>query len=227
VRQAVARAVDRQALVAGPLGGHAELIEELVAPPVFGYDGKIPPTPYDAAAARRLLAEAGYANGFAVDLEYMPRKYRAMDAVARALTAQLGRVGIRLRPRPFEASDLLPRVERREPTFYLWGWISTGGDAGVTYDYLVRSPGQGYGVDNGGGYANPEVDRLLEQAAQLLRSDDRRAALQAVARRLHADRPVLPLYLQTDLYAMARDLDFRPRADRRVRGIELRWKPAP
>ena len=48
--------------------------------------------------------------------------------------------------------------------------------------------------------------------------------LEAVAEKVHDDVPAVPLYLQTDLYAVARDLDFQPRVDRRIRGAQLRWR---
>jgi peptide/nickel transport system substrate-binding protein len=224
VRRAVALALDRGALVAGPLGGEAEVVDQIVAPGVFGSFEDLPALPFDPAESRRLLAAAGYGGGFAVTLDYMPGRYRGMDPLVRLLGVQLEAVGIRLTPRPWETHEFFARTARRETAFHLLGWMSTSGDAGATYDFLVHSPGGGYGTQNAGGYASPEVDRLIEAAARRLDSGERLKMLRAVAERLQADLPLIPLYRQIDLYAVSPDLEFEPRVDRRIRGAQLRFR---
>jgi ABC-type transport system substrate-binding protein len=220
----VALAIDRERLVGGPLGGYAEIVDQVVAPAVFGYDATLAPLAHDPGEARRLLANAGVAPGVSLDLDFMPSKYRAMDAVVSGLASDLRSVGVEARPRPWEAADFIARIERHDPVLFLWGWMSTGGDANVSYDYLLRSPRNGFGIDNGGAYSSPEVDRLLEQATHELDPLRRKERLAAVARRIQGDAAVVPLYRQTDLYGVARDLEFHPRVDRRIRGAHLRWR---
>ena len=196
-----------------------------MAPGVFGFYEDLPPLPFDRAEARRLLAAAGYAGGFTVALDYMPAPYQAMDPVVRLLGVQLEEVGIRLTPRPWETHEFFARTARRETALHLLGWMSTSGDAGATYDFLIHSPGGGYGTQNAGGYASPETDRLIEAAARRLDPAERLKILRTVAERIQADMPLVPLYRQTDLYALSSDLDFEPRVDRRIRGTQLRWRP--
>jgi peptide/nickel transport system substrate-binding protein len=224
VRRAVALALDRAALVGGPLGGGADVVDQIVAPGVFGFYPDLPRLPFDRGEARRLLAAAGYADGFTVALDYMPARYRAMDPVVRLLGAQLEEVGIHLTPRPWETHEFFARTARRETAFHLLGWMSTSGDAGATYDFLIHSPGGGYGTQNAGGYASPEADRLIEAAAHRLDPAERLKILRTVAEKIQADMPLVPLYRQTDFYALAADLEFEPRVDRRIRGVQLRWR---
>lgn len=224
VRRAVAQAIDREALVAGPLAGQAEVVDQIVGPQVFGYHASLPKRRHDVAEARRLLAEAGYAKGFEVDLDMAATDetpHPALAGVARDLAA----LGIRVRPRPNDLAALLDRVERRDTAFYLMGWISTSGDAGSSAEYLLHTPGGAYGIDNGGGYSNPEFDRLLLEASRRLDSEERRMLLRRAFERIDEDVPVVPLYRQTDLYAVARNLEFVPRLDREIRGAEMRWTP--
>lgn len=226
VRRAVAHAIDRRALVAGPLGGHGEVADQLVTPASFGFDDGLEPIAFDPGVSRRLLTEAGFPQGFGVALDFMPGKYRGTEAVVQALVTQLAAVGIRVRARRFEREAFVPRVEAGDTAFYLLGWMNTSGDAEVAYDYLVHTPGEGYGQKNGGRYSAPEVDRLLEQASQGQGPEARLSLLVAVARKLRTDLPVVPLYRLTDLYAVARGLVFEPRVDRLIAGWELRWEEA-
>lgn len=224
VRRAIALAVDRAALVSGPLRGHAATIDQVVSPSVAGHDPGLPPLPHDLAEARRLLAEAGLPTGFDVPLELMPAKYRAMPEVARAIAADLLRIGIRVTLRPFPMPEFLSRRETGSGGLYLQGWMTTGWDAGLTYDQLLHTRTGGHGSANGTGYSDPTVDRTIEEAAAEMSPDARIARYNELARRVQADVPLVPLYLQDDMYAVARDLELEPTVTRAIRGAAMRWK---
>ena len=224
LRQAVALAVDREALVLGPLEGRAELIDQIVAPAVFGYDHTLPAHAHDPAAARRLVEATHHPAHHAIELEYMPSKYQAMPAVAERIAADLKAAGMSVVLQPRETIELFARVERHEPTMFLMGWTCSGGDAAVTYNYLLRTPAEGYGSYNGGSYSNPELDDLLERAGSLLQHPQRDTLLARVARVVHHDVAVVPLYRQADLYLTHQDLVLMPRLDRRIQCASLRWR---
>lgn len=226
VRRAVALAIDRQRLVRETLGGLATPCDQAVAPEVFGHHSGLRPIPHDPEQARRLLAEAGWGQGFGVALDYMPGKYRAVDAVLAVVSSDLARVGVTVRPQPADPGLFFDRLARQETSFYLMGWMSSSGDAGITLEYLLHSPGPRYGVSNGSGFADPALDALLEQAASQTEARDRLPLLQRAAELVHESLPVVPLYRQTDLYGVAEGLVFEPRLDRRVRGFDLRWSDA-
>jgi peptide/nickel transport system substrate-binding protein len=227
VRRAAALALDRPALVREALGGDADVVDQLVAPAVFGYDADLPSLRFDLAEARRLMAAAGHASGFDVTLDFMPEKYVSMPAVVSVLLRQLAAIGIRVRPRPASTPDFFQRLERRRTAFYLMGWSASSGDAGVSYDALLHTPGSGRGAQNGGSYSSPAVDRLLDEAAGTLEDGVRRGLLKELAQRIATDVPCIPLYRQTDLYAVARDLVFEPTALRAIYGARMRWVAGP
>jgi peptide/nickel transport system substrate-binding protein len=221
VRKAVSLAIDRQSLVNEALGGHAEVIEQLIAPGVFGFNPRLAPVSSDIALARRLLSEAGFPKGFAVDLDFMPKKYLAMPKVVAVLAKQLGIVGIEVRPRPQEAETFFQRIERHDTAFYLMGWIASSGDAGVSYGYLAHSPIGGLGAENGAGYSNPRVDSLLDRSTGELRVGDRQQLLMDVGAAIHEDKPMIPLYRQEDIYAVGPRLGFDPHLGRMIRGVSM------
>ncbi|HEX6739182.1 MAG TPA: ABC transporter substrate-binding protein, partial [Vicinamibacteria bacterium] len=226
VRRAAALAVDRQALVQGPLGGFAEAIDQIVPPEVFGYDRTVPARPHDPETARRLLREAGYAGGFDVDLDYVPGRYRAIEEVTEAVSQDLGQVGIRCRLRPSGGEAFLDRVRRHQTSLYIIGIIGITGDAAWAYGWMLHTPRAGYGGINGGAFSDEGLDRLIEDATVPLAPRERQRLHFAAAHRVYEQVPVIPLYRQTDLYAMSRDLAFEPRLDRRLDGAGLRWLTA-
>lgn len=225
VRDALSLAVDREALVRGPLRRLAATVDQVVGPEVFGFHDALRPVPHDPERARALLAEAGWTDGFAVDLDYPIGKYRGAELVAAELVRQLAPVGIRLRPRPQAPEEFFGRLGRRDTSLYLLGWIGTSGDAGPSYEYLLRTTRGGFGHDNAGGYSNPELDRLVEQARHLGPAD-RLPLLRRVAEIVYHDKPVIPLYRAADVYALDRRLEFTPRLDRRLLAAEIRWRHA-
>ena len=222
VRRAVALGIDREALVKEPLGGLAEVLDQPLAPEVFGYASGLERLGYDPEEARRLLAEAGV-TGFETALDFVPGKYRDIERVVEAVVADLGRLDIRVKPRPSSYPQYLERLDRRDTPFYVRGW-STSVSAAHTYDYLLHSPRDGYGSSNAGGYSNPDLDALLATARREADDAKRLQALRRGAEIVRRDMPLVPLYRQFNLYAAAAGLDFQPRLDRTVRGVELAWR---
>jgi peptide/nickel transport system substrate-binding protein len=224
VRRAVALGLDRQALVSGPLEGEGEVVDQIVGPQVFGFDPELAPWPHDVDASRGLLAAAGWPQGFDVELDFAGEPEGSAARATAALAEQLLRIGIRARPRAQDLASLMRRVESRDTSFYVMAWISSAGDFSSSAEYLLRTPENGYGIDNGGLYSNPEVDALLERAVATPLPAQRLALLRQVARLVHDDVPVVPLYRRSDIYAVAADLAFEPRLDRDIRGAQIRWR---
>jgi peptide/nickel transport system substrate-binding protein len=223
VRTALALAIDRDVLVRDPLRRLAAAVDQVVGPEVFGYHDALPTVPHDPQRARALLAEAGWPDGFAVDLDFPTGKYRGAELVTAELVRELAPVGVRLRLRPQTPEAFFARLARRDTSLYLLGWIGTSGDAGPSYEYLLHTSTDGFGHENAGGYSNPELDRLVERARHL-GPVDRLPLLRRVAEIVHRDKPVIPLYRAADVYALDRRLEFAPRLDRRIRAAEIRWR---
>jgi len=115
-------------------------------------------------------------------------------------------VGIRVTPRAWEPAAFFSRLERRQSSSYLLGWMSTNGDAGLTYEYLLHTPGAQKGVGNGGLCSDAELDASLSAASTLMGRNERAAALGKVAARLLATLPVVPLYAQNGAHGELNDL---------------------
>jgi peptide/nickel transport system substrate-binding protein len=193
VRRAVYQAVDIDAIVAKVLRGQATPTGSFVSGLVVGYlpelDRRLP---YDPAAARRLLAEAGYPNGFSVQLDCVNVTFRA--AVCQAIAAMLAQVGIRATFQPSPSPLFFPKLTQATSSFFEFGWSPTT-DAWSMLNSTVRSyDGAGAGAFNGGRYSNPKLDALID-GIRVEPDFDRRRHLVGEALRLMADDlPLLPLY---------------------------------
>ena len=223
VREAVALAIDRDALVAGPLHGYAEGVEQLPSPSEVGFDLALPRRAFDLSRARRLLAEAA-PGGFDVRLDYMGGKYLAIDAVVEALSGQLARAGVRVKPVASAPAEYLRRVESHDVSLYVLGWTNESASAHETYASLLHSPRDGFGATNGGAYSNADLDALLEAVPGAQDQDQRVDLLRRVTRLVNSEVPVVPLYRPKDLYAFTADLAFEPRLYPRISLARLRWK---
>jgi peptide/nickel transport system substrate-binding protein len=218
VRRAISLALDREALVRAMLHGRGAPAGQMVGPKVFGYAPEIRPPRRDLAAARRLLAAAGYPGGLEAVLEY-----RDGQEVA-ALRAQLAEAGIRLRAAPRSWSELYPRLLRGQVAFYYGSWQCSSGDASDLFDNKVhsRDPARGYGDSNSNGYSNPALDKLIESSGATLNMNERRRILESAMRLLDADLPLIPLAIPFNLFGVRTALAWAPRLDARIQAADMR-----
>ena len=215
VRQAISAAIDRQAIIAQVMQGFG-LPAGQVLPP--GYDltsSKLGPDPYDPDRARRLLAEAGLAQGLAVTLLAPNDRYVNDEQVAQAIGQMLARVGIRVRIDVSPGSVVLQRMSRAEFGFALWGWGSETGEPIAALRALLGTRGAsgGSGTANRGRYSNPELDRLLDRASAEIDRDKLRALAAEATELAIADLALIPLYFQPAIWALRTGLTMEPRAD--------------
>ncbi len=208
VREAIDLAIDRRELARAAGPNRVEPAYGLVPQ---GVVGSVPiesiPQP-DPVRAKELLAAAGYPDGVEVELAHAGVWGPAVSYLEEAL----GRVGIRLRVRQQPYDEFYQRILNGECSLYIFGWTFPFGDASDLLEGLVhtRVPGRRLGLQNGSGYSDPEVDRLIEQAAREPGTALRQDAIRKVLARLAADRPYIPLYHRVRLAAVREELTLRP-----------------
>jgi peptide/nickel transport system substrate-binding protein len=213
VRQALSKAINRQAVAERLMDGAALPAANLVSPPVFGHAPDLKPEPYDPEGAKRLLAEAGYADGFAMTLSATNNRYVNDEQIAQAVAQMLARVGVRARVEALPVSAYLTKGGKGEFAFAMLGWGSFSGDLALRSLVATADPARGFGAFNWSGYSNPRVDDLLERAFASV-DEKRREALARDAMRLAMrDYAVIPLHHQVATWAMRKPLAYAPRTD--------------
>ena len=201
VRRAVYQAIDVDTIVAKVLRGQATPTGSHLSRLVDGYVPELDKRlPHDPAAARALLKEAGYADGFSVTLDCVNVTYRA--AVCQAIAAMLAQVGIRVTFQPSPSATFFPKLTQATTSFFEFGW-SPGTDAWVMLQNTVRSyDGVGSGAFNGGRYSNPKLDQLIDAIRVEPDIAKRRQMVGDTLRLLQADLPLIPLYRRTLTWVM-------------------------
>jgi peptide/nickel transport system substrate-binding protein len=196
VRQAIARAIDRPALVKDTLGGHGEPARNPLPPSIWGFGSRTKELGLDRQAARRLLGSAGVAEGFEVTLMVVdaPRPYLpAPLEVAARIRDDLAHVGIRTKVREVKTwSDYLARATRGEYDLAVLGWQADTVDPN---DFLSVLLGSEYvGTTNRSRYRSPAMDALLKQGRRGRDPKERAVSYRDAQVLFQKDMPWVPLY---------------------------------
>lgn len=220
VRQAIDLALDRDR-VAAARSPNAVAARHIVTQMVFGHDPEAPAPARDLEAARRLLTSAGYPNGFDVTLhDVNPGPNPAADEVK----AQLLEIGIRVKIDSASSVEaFFGPLRRQEAAFWMTGDGAMTGEAGGLLASQFHSPdlARNLGVENYGGYADPQLDRLIEEADVLYDPGLRLPILQKAVRRAEQNLFWIPLFHSSVLFVADRDLAFQPREDLVLRYAEI------
>ncbi|MCC6133015.1 MAG: hypothetical protein IT186_24050 [Acidobacteria bacterium] len=214
VREALNIGIDRAALTRR-LPVPASPAFQLVPPFIFGHNASLKPPATDKARARALLAEAGFPNGFEVTFHAR----RLLADGAAAIQEELATLGIKT-TLVLQSEEDFFETTRARPSFVmaLTRYGCPTGDAANIFDSVLHTPDhtKGLGIVNSGGYANPEMDGLVEEAARQLQPSARRAVLERIMQIAMQELPWIPLYVDRDVYVYESDLDWRPRLDNYV-----------
>lgn len=217
VRRAFHLAIDRRRMVDEVLKGNGSVPTQPVAPPVFGYNPALPPPAFDPDRARGLMAEAGHAKGFSLRLDY-PLNH---EIAAQILKQNLEAIGVRLEMNGMHRDSVYDFVKAGRSRFFFVGWDCATGVASEFYEFCLHTPSPSYGMFNYGHYSNPRVDLIAETNAAILDQRKRQRLLQQAATIVMDELPVLPLFVQDDLYGTRADIAFKPRADGRIPLLEI------
>jgi peptide/nickel transport system substrate-binding protein len=221
VREAISKAIDREAIVARIMGGAAVPAGELLPPVLFGANKDMKAPRLDIEGAKKLLVEAGYANGFALTLATPNDRYVNDALIAQAVAQMLTRAGLKVTLEAMTQTQFFARRNKRDFGIWLAGWGSDTGEMSSPLKALIATPNRdkGMGTSNSGGYSNAKVDALLEQALATV-DDGKRATLLAEASRVAmADYGALPLHFEMTSWAFRKELGYVPRLDQRTRAM--------
>ena len=213
VRRALSKAINRSAIAERVMEGLAVPAANIVSPGVFGYNSALKAEPYDPEGAKRLLAEAGYPNGFRVTLAGPNNRYINDEQVLQTVAQLLTRVGIQTRVEAAPMSAFLGRVRKEETSFALLGWGSFAADLSLRSLVATPNADKGYGAWNWGRYANPKVDALMEQALGTVDRAKREALAREAGTLAMQDLAFIPLHHQVVSWAMRANLAYTPRTD--------------
>ena len=221
VRRAVYQAIDVNAIIRQVMRGAAEPAGLLFGPGVTGYEeGLDRRFTYDVEAAKALLAEAGYSDGFRVTLDCPNDRYVNDAAICQAVAGMLGQIGITVDLNAQSKSVYFGQVLGQDTSFYLLGWTPGNLDAIDVLKPVMHSRGGGAGFFNIGGYANDRIDELT-LAIEVETDAHARAGMIAEALSLHKEEVGhIPLHRQYVTWGLRAGISVDQRAD----GVLPLWR---
>lgn len=229
VRQALSRAINRAGIVQRVFDGEAIAAGGLLPDGFFGVSDKLKPDPFDPEAARKLLAEAGYPNGFALTIHGPNDRYPEDEKVLQAIGPMFTRVGVdtRVVTQPWATFASASSAPNYAYSLMLVGWGAATGEISSPLRSLLATVNRdlGMGASNRGRYSNPQMDEILAKALATV-ADPARAKLLAEATEVAiADQGVIPLYYQINIWGLRKGLAFEPRADEYTLAHSVRSAP--
>ena len=219
VREAIYRAIDVDALVRCVMRGKAWPAGMMVSPYLAGAPQDLNARlPFDPEMSKRLLAEAGYPNGFTVGIVCPNDRYVNDERICQAVAGMLARVGIRLQLQSEPTSVWSRRTANRDFSMFMLGHAGLPlADAYSTVNEVLRTAGQTTGGLNYGHWSNARFDALADQAAEAPDEESRRRFIRDALQIERQEIAHVPLFQQPIAWAARRGIDMRQAPDNRLR----------
>lgn len=195
VRKAVIYAVDNAGIVQTVMRGFGTAAAQLSPKGFSGFVPDLQPR-YDLEKAKKLMKEAGYEDGFVVQMIAPNNRYMNDKLVAQTVAAMLSKINIRVNLVTMPKSEYWPEFDKCEMGMQMIGWSSDTGDSANYSEFLTETkvPATGYGYHNCGYFSNTKIDGLLKKARSTLDSRKREEYLREVSRIEHDEALFLPLH---------------------------------
>jgi dipeptide transport system substrate-binding protein len=192
VRTAINMAIDKKAILTAVYQGAGEAAKNLIPPTMWSYNTQVQDFPFDPAAAKKLLDEAGLKDGFDVDLWAMPvqRPYNP-DArrIAELMQSDLAKVGIRAKIVSYEWGEYRKRVQNGEHMMAELGWTGDNGDPDNFFNNLSSCAAARPGGGSSTKWCNKDFDDLITKAAMVSDQAERTKLYEQAQVIMHKDAP--------------------------------------
>lgn len=223
VRQAIYQAINVDALTDRVMRGTAEPVAQLVSKEMRGFStGLAERLPYDMAAAKTLLEEAGYPDGFSFGLMCPNDRYINDEAVCRAIAAMLAQIDVDAKLTTMPVRNYWPELREDNYDMYLLGWSPGTFDAEHPIRFLASTPNEEkrLGSWNFGDYSSARIDELLPMIQTEIDEARRQAMIDEVHKIIQDDIAYVPLYVQPLIWASKDNITLTQRTDN---FFILRW----
>ena len=215
VRRAISKMIDRDAISSRIMEGQAVPAGQLLPEQFFGTSRKLKAEKYDPAGAKKLLAEAGYPNGFGITLHAPNNRYINDAAVAQAVAQFLTRNGIATKLETMPSNVFFSRGSKLEFSFLLAGWGAESGDTSSPLRALLGTfdRSAGMGAANRGRFSDVGLDALITTALTTIDDTKRGLMLAAASEKAIDLMGLVPVHYEVSTWGTRKGLSYRARAD--------------
>lgn len=226
VRRAINMAIDRKAISDRLMMGLAYPTNNMATDQMMGFDPALENVPFDQEAAKKLLAEAGYPDGFHLVLGTPNNRLLNDERVAQAIAQMLTRIGIRTEVDAVPFSAINTKGNKGEFSAVMMGWGVQTAEASSGIRMMVACPDKerGWGVVNWSHYCNPALNEQLVALTAEMDDAKRNDMLKAAVHTVVNDMAIVPLYFQGMTWAAKKGIEIVPRMDERTSAFT--FKPA-
>ncbi len=223
VRRALYEAIDIETIKTKLMRGQAYPTGGITPSPLAAYnDPEIEKRlPYDLESAKKLMAEAGYPQGFEVTLDCPNNRYVNDEEICVTLAAMWARLNLKVSVNGMPRATYFPKVQKFDTSMYMLGWGGASTDAESTLTPVLRGPGEGgIGSWNFGRTRNAKLDELAAASSKEADPKKREQLIRAALKEHNAQIQNLPLHRQVIPWAARANVDVVHRADN---VFEWRW----
>ncbi|MEX0285910.1 MAG: ABC transporter substrate-binding protein [Paracoccaceae bacterium] len=210
VRTAMNLAIDKAAIQRVVMEGLSFPTGMITPPGVLGNTPENDATyGFDVEKAKGLMAEAGYADGFTVQLDCPNNRYNNDEKICQAAVAMLAKIGVKVNLDAIPKAQHFPKIQNRESDFYMLGWGVPTLDSHYVFSYLLDTEGSW----NATGYSNARVDEITKAITSEIDLEKRTAMIEEAWSQVKADVPYVPIHHQVLAWGISDKVDIQIAAD--------------
>ncbi|QPF76724.1 ABC transporter substrate-binding protein [Roseateles sp. DAIF2] len=223
VRRALYQAIDVETMRTKLMNGLSVPTGGLTPSPLGSYNDPIIERryPFDVAAARKLMADAGYADGFEVTLDCPNNRYINDEEICLALATMWAQLKVKVKVNAMPRATFFPKVEKLDTSMYLYGWGGAITDAETMMTPVLRNRAEkGVGFYNYGNFKNDKFDGLAAQSSIEADPNKREQLIKAALTEVKEQVNIIPLHRQMIPWAARSNVSVVHRADN---WFEIAW----
>jgi peptide/nickel transport system substrate-binding protein len=224
VRKAISKGINRFAIVEKVMEGVAIPAGQYLADGFFGTSPNLKVEKYDPEGAKKLLAEAGYPDGFGLTIQGPNNRYVNDAKICQAVAQMLTRIGIKTKVDTMPKNIFFPRGTKLEFSFMLVGWGAGTGEPSSPLSALVHTydKDKGMGRTNRGRFSNKEMDALLEEALVTVDREKHKQLLIKATEIAVDQLGIIPLHFQVNTWGVRKGLTYEARTDANTLAFKIR-----
>ena len=225
VRKAVYQAIDVDLVRKKIFNGAVTTATQFLAPGIEGHDDRLQRFAADPEAAKKLLADAGYPDGFTVRLDATNDRYFQDSLVAQGIAGLMQEIGIKIEVNAIPKAVFFPKVDKGDFTLYMAGWAGPDGISTYGAMFHCRDEAHGFGHVNREHFCNHATDTMMAKAARDFDDAERvKAERQAYAIADREDVAYVPLYYENVIAGVVDGVAWQPRPDELIFAWQMKRK---
>lgn len=223
VRQALSLAINRKAIVERVLQGTVTEANQWMPKGSFGYNPEVPTIAYGMEQAKKLLAEAGFPQGFQIAIHVPGDRYPQAPETVQAVAQFWSRIGVKTKVEVVPWSVYSSRANKNEFAVSVIAWGNGTGEAGygLLQTLATSDAKRGRGSNNWGRYSNESVDKALDAATVEFDAKRREAIFRHAAKLVTDDVGQIPLYHYQNIWAARKGLKVVPLLSDRTTAMQV------